>query len=140
MATHSTISCLKNPMEDFLLMDRGACQATIEKAAKSWTQIGTRAHNTAGYTASLSYILFFSMHATLLQSCPTLCNPMECNLPGSSVHRILQARTLKWVAMPSSRGSFDQGIESVSLMSPALAAGSLPLAPPGKPFYLQLQT
>jgi len=39
------------------------------------------------------------------QSCPTLCNPMDCNLPGSSVHRILQARILEWVAMPSSRGS-----------------------------------
>ena len=39
------------------------------------------------------------------QSCPTLCNPMDCSLPGSSVHRILQARILEWVAMPSSRGS-----------------------------------
>ena len=32
------------------------------------------------------------------QSCPTLCDPMECSLPGSSVHGILQTRTLKWVA------------------------------------------
>ena len=40
------------------------------------------------------------------QSCPTLCNPMDCSPPGSSVHGILQARTLEWVAMPSSRGSF----------------------------------
>ena len=45
------------------------------------------------------------MHAKSLQSCPTLCNPMDCSLLGSSVHRILQARILKWVAMPSSRGS-----------------------------------
>ena len=37
--------------------------------------------------------------------CPTLCDPMECSLPGSSVHGILQARILEWVAMPSSRGS-----------------------------------
>jgi len=35
--------------------------------------------------------------------------------------------------MPSSRGSFEPEIEPVSLMSPALAGGSLPLAPPGKP-------
>ena len=35
----------------------------------------------------------------------TLCNPMDCNLPGFSVHGILQARILEWVAMPSSRGS-----------------------------------
>ena len=39
------------------------------------------------------------------QSCPTLCDPMVCSLPGSSVHGILQVRILEWVAMPSSRGS-----------------------------------
>ena len=39
------------------------------------------------------------------QSCPTLCNPMDCGPPGSSVHGILQARIMEWVAMPSSRGS-----------------------------------
>ena len=39
------------------------------------------------------------------QSCLTLCNPMGCSLPGSSVHGILQARILEWVAMPFSRGS-----------------------------------
>ena len=38
------------------------------------------------------------------QSCPTLCDPMYCP-PGSSVHGILQARILEWVAMPSSRES-----------------------------------
>ena len=45
------------------------------------------------------------MLCLVAQSCPTLCNPMDCSLPGSSVHRILQARILEWVAMPSSRGS-----------------------------------
>ena len=40
-----------------------------------------------------------------LQLYPTLCNPMDCTLPGSSVHRVLQARILEWVAIPSSRGS-----------------------------------
>ena len=39
------------------------------------------------------------------QSCPNLCDPMGCSLPGSSVHGISQARILQWVAMPSSRGS-----------------------------------
>ena len=39
------------------------------------------------------------------QSCPTLCNLMDCSPPGSSVHGILQARILGWVAMPSSRRS-----------------------------------
>ena len=39
------------------------------------------------------------------QSCPTLSDPMDCNLPGSSVHGILQARTLEWVAVSFSRES-----------------------------------
>ena len=43
--------------------------------------------------------------AELLQSCLTLCNPMDCSPPSSSVHRIFQARILEWVAMPSSKGS-----------------------------------
>ena len=41
-----------------------------------------------------------------LQLCPTLCDPMDYSSSGSSVHGILQARILEWVAMPSSRGSF----------------------------------
>ena len=45
------------------------------------------------------------VHAKLLQSCPTLCDPMDCSPPGSPVHGILRARILEWVAMPSSRGS-----------------------------------
>ena len=39
------------------------------------------------------------------QSCPTLCDPMGCSLPGSSIHRIFQARILEWVAISFSRGS-----------------------------------
>ena len=39
------------------------------------------------------------------QLCPTLCDPMSCSLPGSSVHRILQARILQGVAISFSRGS-----------------------------------
>ena len=45
------------------------------------------------------------MHAKSLQSCPTLCDPMHCSQPDSSVHGILQARILEWVAVPSCRGS-----------------------------------
>ena len=45
------------------------------------------------------------MRAKSLQLCPTLCDPVDCSPPGSSVHGILQARRLEWVAMPSSRGS-----------------------------------
>ena len=39
------------------------------------------------------------------QSCPTLFDPMDCSLPGSSLHEILQARILEWVAISFSRGS-----------------------------------
>ena len=39
------------------------------------------------------------------QLCPTLCDPMDCSLPGSSVHGILQERILEWIAVPFSRGS-----------------------------------
>ena len=38
--------------------------------------------------------------------CPTLCNPLDCSLPGSSVHGILQARILEWVAISFSGGIF----------------------------------
>ena len=39
------------------------------------------------------------------QSCPTLCDPMDCSLPGSSIHGIFQARVLEWVAISFSRRS-----------------------------------
>ena len=61
------------------------------------------------------------MHAKLLQSCLTLCNPMGCSLPDSSIHGILQAGILEWVAMPSFRGSSpprDQtGVSYISFIS-----------------------
>ena len=46
------------------------------------------------------------VHAKSLQSCLTLCDPMDCSPPGSSVRGILQARILEWVAIPFSRGSY----------------------------------
>ena len=58
----------------------------------------------------------------------TLC--VDCSPPGSSVHGILQARILEWIAMPSSRGSWPRDWTCLSLH---WQAGSLPLAPPGKP-------
>ena len=51
------------------------------------------------------YLFYICVHAESLQSCWTLCDPMDCSLPGSSVHGVLQARILEWVSMPSSRGS-----------------------------------
>ena len=54
------------------------------------------------------------------QSCLTLGDPMNCSLPGSSVHGILQGRILEWVAMPSSRDLPNPGIELVSFISSSL--------------------
>ena len=68
-------------------------------------------------------VMLVLVHAKLLHSCLNLCNTMDGSPQGSSVHGILQARTLKWVVMSSSRGSSQPGFELVSLMSPALAAG-----------------
>ena len=63
---------------------------------------------------------FLCMHAKLLQSCPTLCDPMDS---GSSVHGILQVRILEWVAMPSSRGSLQPRDRTLGLLYlPALAS------------------
>ena len=45
------------------------------------------------------------MHAKSLPSCPTLCDTMDCSVPGSFIHGVFQTRILEWVAMPSSRGS-----------------------------------
>ena len=73
------------------------------------------------------------MCAKSLQSCLTLCHPMDCSLPGSSVHGILQARILEWVAYPPPRDLPDPGIEPLSPVSPALQANSLPAEPSGKP-------
>ena len=63
-------------------------------------------------------------HAKSLQSCLTLYDHRECNLPGYSIHGILQSRTLEWVAVPSSRDLPAPGIQPASSMSPALAGGS----------------
>ena len=52
-----------------------------------------------------TYPSFACPRAKSLQPYLTLCNPMDCSPPGSSLHGILQARILEWVAMPSSRGS-----------------------------------
>ena len=68
------------------------------------------------------------------QWCPTLCDPMDCSPPGSSVHGIFQARILEWVGISSSRVSFwprDQ--THVSCFS-CTAGGLFTTEPLGKPY------
>ena len=62
----------------------------------------------------------------VLVTSPALCDPMDCSLPGSSVHGILQARILEWVAIPFFMGSSQP-------RSPALQADTLPSELPGEP-------
>ena len=51
------------------------------------------------------FTLVKKVKVLVAQSCPTLCDPMDCSPPSSSVHGILQARILEWVAIPFSKGS-----------------------------------
>ena len=63
----------------------------------------------------------------------TLCDPMACSSPGSSVHGIFQARILEWVTTSSSKGLPIPGTEPTSPVSPALTGGFSTTVPPGKP-------
>ena len=69
------------------------------------------------------YMHLFIHCYLVIQSCPTLCNPMDCSPPGSSVCGISQARILEWVAIPFSSGSSQQ-----ELNLHFLQADSLPLS------------
>ena len=77
------------------------------------------------YCRQILYHFSYREVLKVAQSCLTLCNPMNCTL-----HEILQARILEWVAVPSSRGSSQPGIEP---RSPTLQADSLAAEPQGKP-------
>ena len=70
------------------------------------------------------------VHAKAFHLCPTLCNPMDCSLPSSSIHGVLQARILEWVAMPS----LLQGIIPTQGSNLHWKQGSLPLVSPGKAY------
>ena len=70
------------------------------------------------------------MKVLVTQLCPTLCDPMDCSLPGVSVHGIVQARILEWVAISFSRALPNLVIE---LGSPILQADSLPTELLGEP-------
>ena len=83
------------------------------------------------------YIVFWrlqisSIESEAAQSCPTLCDSMDCNLPDSSVYGIFQARVLEWVAPSFSIKSSQPMIEP---RFPSLQADAWPSEPWGKPFY-----
>ena len=109
--------------------------------SKFWIIISSSVYNVVEeFDASISDLLLYNkvfknsdlkQCAKSLQSCLTLCNPMDCSLPGSSVHGLLQVRILEWVAMLSSRGIFLTQDSNAHLLCLLLwHVGSLPLAPP----------
>ena len=79
------------------------------------------------------------LHAKSPQSCPAFCDPMDCSLPGSPAHGILQARILEWVAMPSSREDLSNpGIKGRLLCLLLWQAGASLPVPPGIPMYYDI--
>ena len=98
-------------------------------------------YNILCHYSSLLKQLFWCRHSLnivcvwlVAQSCLTLCDPMDCNLPASSVHGISQARILEWIAITSSRGSSRPGTPTWVSWSPALAGRFFTTEPPGKPY------
>ena len=77
-----------------------------------------------------SKIYYISCCCLVTKSCLTLCYPMDCSLPGSSVHGISQARVLEWVAISFSKGSFQP--RDQTLIS-CLAGRFFTTESPGKP-------
>ena len=75
---------------------------------------------------------------SVTKSCPTLCDPIDCSPPGSSVHEISHARILEWLAISYSGGLPDPGIETMSLASPSLAGRFFTTVPRGKPLYISV--
>ena len=86
-----------------------------------------------GKATSLLFNTLTRFVILVAQSCPTLCDPVDCSLPGSSVHEIFQARILVWVAIPSPGDLPNPEIEP---RSPALQADSLPTELQGKPRFV----
>ena len=91
------------------------------------------------YNSFLSYkvktLLLWCM--LFLQSFPTLCNPVDCSLPASSVHRILQARILEWVTISFFREVFPTQGSNLHLLCLMHCRRiiSLPTEPLGKPSF-----
>ena len=80
-----------------------------EKDASQWYVDPRFCYVYQNLISSFNYtllLLFLKLWSEVAQSCPTLCDPMDCSLQGSSVHEIFQARLLEWVAISfSSRSS-----------------------------------
>ena len=88
-------------------------------------------HRAANWVPLLQILAMCTYACVRAQSCPTLCNPVDCSPPGSSVPRIFQARRLEWVSICFSIIFLIQELNPRLLHWPV---DSLPAEPPGKPF------
>ena len=71
----------------------------MKKKEPSYTVVGMQVGAT-NTILQINYVLVL-----ISQLCPAICDPMDCSLPGSSIHGILQARILEWIVISFSRGS-----------------------------------
>ena len=116
---------------------------TAPQGLKTWSQTVRWLWEICWHACASASILIYKTGVTaslcaVAQSHPTLCNPLDCSPPGSSVDGIFQARILEWVATSCSRASSCPRdwthISCIfSLVSLALAQGFFNIATPGKP-------
>ena len=102
-----------------------------------WLHITSFLYGALIFNSHISYFYSFCVwspckrESEVTQSCPTLCDPVDCSLPSSSIHGILQARILEWVAISCSRGVFPTQGSNPGFH--ALKADTLTSEPPVKP-------
>ena len=83
-----------------------AIQGTLRSLLQCHSSKASILRNSAFFIVQLSHpYMKVKNESEVTQSCPTLYDPMDCSLPGSSVYGIFQARVLEWVAISFSRGS-----------------------------------
>ena len=82
------------------------CTSSFQRDVVDLEQVGGRSLEKCSLASPVSEEDCIQPLCVCAQSCPTLWDPMDCIPPGSSVHGILQARILEWVAVPFSRGFF----------------------------------
>ena len=90
-------SCLENPMNSMKRQNDRILKEELPRSVGAQYATGDQWRNNSRKNKE--------NESEVNQSCPTLCDPMDCSPPGSSIHGIFQARILEWVAILFSRGS-----------------------------------
>ena len=131
-----TISLFSKSMSLFLLY-KFLCIFFFNTTYKQYHMMSlsdfTKYDSLWAHPCCFSGLYSFNRVCVCVQSYLTLCSSMDCSPPGSSVHGILRARILEWVAISYSRDLPVPGIDPTSLGSPAPASGFFTTVPPGKP-------